>query len=149
MPPAPIPLFNSSQAFEMLGMARPEMNVVVLAQEAEDPQEPAVQGPRLEHRLVDQFVESVNQKLPAGTVYVDDRDDRVPGQVSGGPKRCGAGQTQNAQESPGLQKTPEVAPFVQLGEVFLADRAAIPLDHFAWIALIHDVCHSNASAGGG
>ena len=110
----------------VLGVAGPEGDVVVPAEEAEDAREESVEPAGFEDRVVDQLVESVDQEVPAGPVDIEGKDQEVPGGSAGGEVCGGTGCGQQGEKADGLEKSLEVALAVDGGEVVPLERDAIP-----------------------
>ena len=116
------------RVFMMLGVARPELMVIVQAQKTENAEEEDVERFGFEDRIVHQFVEAVDEKLPAGAVEIEQEDDERPRQSAGGEIGGRVSEGQECEITAGLEKTFEIAALVEPAKVFPVDAGAIPRD---------------------
>ena len=116
------------RVFVVFGVARPEMVVIVPAQEGKESKERPIEPFRSKHGVVDQFVEAVDEKLPVVSVCKDDQRGHIPwpmvDAVEGGT-HPGA---QDAEVAERLSESQQITATVELGEFFPGQRTPIPYD---------------------
>ena len=66
----------------VFGMARPEVMVIVPAEEGKDAHEQPVQGAGLEYRVVNQLMKPVDQEMPGVTMQQDKQCGDIPGPMN-------------------------------------------------------------------
>ena len=120
----------------VLGMASPEVVVVVPAEEGENSKEKAVEPPGFEYRVVDQLVKAVDQKMPE--VAIDDRqEDRgIPGPIERRVDDDNSCDGKDAQVAQRLRETEKVAALVELRQLFAADLTTVPLHTGLFLRLV-------------
>ena len=111
----------------MFGVTRPEVVVVVPSQEGIHAEEEAVQPPRPEDGIMDQFVKAVDQEMPEVAVDEHQEQRNVPRPVEGGVDGGAGAQGQDGEIAQGLYESQEIAAFVEFRELFPRHTAPVPL----------------------